>query len=183
MTLFLIRHLQTEYNRKGILQGTQDIPILPPSLETLAQINQNKKILAHLAPFDTILVSEYQRTQMTAEAYGYQASTDFQIEKLLNELNFGDYEGKTKADLIAEQGDLWLNTPEQLTLGEPLRQLAQRVHHFIEKYQQQQKILIFGHGSWLRAIKAISRQGNIQTMNQVSIANNELFELSINHQQ
>ncbi len=177
MKLFLIRHLETDYNRQGILQGTQDIPILPPSKLVKKQIAKNKKILARLPSFDNILVSEYQRTQMTAECYGYHGQ--FNIEKQLNELNFGSYEERTKVELIAEQGEIWLNKPEQLTLGEPLSQLAERVSAFIESYHHKKNILIFGHGSWLRAINAISQEGNIQKMNQISIANNELLELSI----
>jgi len=177
MELFLIRHLQTEYNRKGILQGTKDSPILEPSIETLLEIKKNKQKTLNFQSFDAIVASEFQRTQMTAIHYGY--ASDFRVEKLLNELNFGSYEGQNKKQLLSEQGELWINNPQQLILGEPLSQLAERVHEFINCYQAKQKVLVFGHGSWLRALYSIATYGNIDKMNQFSIANNELLQLNL----
>lgn len=177
MELFLIRHLETEFNRQGILQGTQDIPIIEPSAKTVLQIKKNSQEMLKFVPFDAILVSEYQRTQMTAKCYGYV--NDFRVEKLLNELNFGVYEGLTKAQLLSDKGELWLKNPRQLILGEPLSKLAERVIEFIKCYQAEQRVLVFGHGSWLRAITSIARYGNIDKMNQLSIANNELLKLDL----
>ena len=177
MELYLIRHLETELNRKGILQGNKDIPILEQSIETLHKIKKNQQEILNLLSFDVILVSELQRTQMTAIHYGY--ASDFRVEKLLNELNFGCYEGQKKQQLIADKGELWFNHPQQLILGEPLSQLAERVLEFIHCYQDKQRVLVFGHGSWIRAICSIVRYGNIDKMNQLSIANNELIQLNI----
>lgn len=178
MKLFLIRHLQTQYNSNGLLQGNLDIPILEPTEKVYQQINKNKQLLEQFMPFDNILVSSLQRTRMTAECYGFDK--EIKVEKLLNELDFGSYEGKAKAELIADHGETWLNNPQQLVLGEPLTQLAQRIFEFLHQYQNKQ-VLIFGHGSWLRALHSISQHRNIDKMNQISIANNHLLQLTYNH--
>jgi len=177
MELFLIRHLQTEYNRQGILQGSQDLPILKPATEVMDQIEHNKKRLSDLAPFDAILISEYQRTRMTAECYGF--NSELKVEKLLNELNFGIYEGRTKAELIADHLELWENNPEQIILGEPLTNLVERLKQFINNYRHCQRVLVFGHGSWSRAMYSLVTYGHINKMNQMTIANNDLLQLTI----
>jgi len=177
MELFLIRHLKTKFNQAGLLQGTQDIPILEPSAEVWSQIEKNKQRLTQLMPFDAILVSEYQRTHMTASCYGYDQ--EMKVDKLLNELNFGVYEGRPKSEMIAEQGDLWLNKPQQVVLGEAVSQLGRRVTEFINRYKNKQRVLVFGHGSWSRAIYSLCEYGNIDKMNHVTIANNDLLQLEV----
>ncbi len=178
MELVLIRHLATEYNQKGILQGTRDIPVLEPATADILQIKNNKQLLLKYKTFDTILASEYKRTIKTAEYYGYDK--EIQVEKLLNELNFGSYEGRTRAELISDHGELWLHKPQLLILGEPLIQLADRVLKFIYQYQDKHHVLVFGHGSWMRAVYSICEHGNIDKMNQLTINNNEILQLSIN---
>jgi broad specificity phosphatase PhoE len=42
MQIVLIRHLETQWNQERKLQGSQDISILKPSDNTLAQIKENQ---------------------------------------------------------------------------------------------------------------------------------------------
>lgn len=180
MQLFLIRHLETALNKQGILQGKRDVPIMPPDEKNQASIEQNKDKITSAEPFDLILCSDFQRTRMTAEYYGY--NQHLTQETLMNELDFGDFEGKLKSDLIAKHGVLWFNEPENLELGEPLTALGKRVQTFLDKYQHHNKLLVFGHGAWIRALYSIIEHGDIQKMNQYHIPNNLLLRLSYPHQ-
>jgi len=177
MTMLIIRHLQTPLNQQKILQGQRDEEILTPSQSVKQSITQNQHIISQHAPFEKVLVSNLKRTLMTAQAYGYDASQCI-IEPLLVELNFGPFEGKTKQDLLQVHGDQWVNDPGGLTLGEPLTELAERIRTFLQKYQHN-NILVFGHGSWMRALISLHEQGDLSTMNKMTIANNQLFSLAI----
>ncbi len=98
MKIFLIRHLETAFNQKGVLQGRRDIPILKPSSKTQEQISRNRALLEEGDGFDHILISRLKRTRMTAELYTERHCT---VEPLLDELDFGYYEGRKKETLLA----------------------------------------------------------------------------------
>ncbi|TLS38123.1 histidine phosphatase family protein [Pseudalkalibacillus caeni] len=171
MRLVAIRHLPTDWNKKGLLQGRRDIPIsLYEITNYKAKIFENKKQLKQAEPFDLILTSSLIRTQQTAEQYGYQATT---IEPLLDELDFGIYEGRPKSEMINETPE-WVEDPLQLSLGEKLVDFEGRIITFLQKYSRYDSILLFGHGSWIRAVKSIEKVGNINLMNRILMENNQL---------
>ena len=95
MQITLIRHLPTEWNVNTWLQGRQDIEILPITDCDQLEIVKNQNILSRLQPFDIILASTLKRTQQTAQMYGMNVV----IEPLLDELDFGDFEGRPKEEL------------------------------------------------------------------------------------
>ncbi|MCU7927262.1 MAG: histidine phosphatase family protein [Candidatus Thiodiazotropha sp. (ex Dulcina madagascariensis)] len=175
MHIFLIRHLQTNFNKNGIIQGKLDIPIIEPNIEILQKIKVNQRLIEAEAPFDSILHSEYQRTIMTAACYGFEQQA--KVEPLLNELDFGQFEGKPRKELMTEYGELWLNDPEKIVFGESLSELGNRISSFINKYKDKKKILIFGHGAWMRALYAMLYYKNISKMNQHTIDNNTLIHM------
>ncbi len=178
MKLFIIRHLATSYNQQKLLQGSIDKPILEPSKNDLEKINQNKLRLESFKPFNQVLVSKLIRTRMTAQAYGF--NDEIKVEPLLSELNFGCFEGGSKSTLLEQHADVWINHPQNLILGEPLKQLETRVLTFLQKYKNENSVLIFGHGSWLRALHSIIQLGNISEMNKISIPNNQLLTFELN---
>jgi len=174
MHITLIRHLPTEWNGKNWLQGSKNIPLAPISFETEKGIEMNLNILQQLSPPDLVLTSELIRTQQTAELYGYA----FQVEPLLNELHFGKFEGRPKKDLLTTYGEQWLFTPRELILGEKLVDFEKRIKTFIAKYMGlYQHLLIFGHGTWIRAFLSIIKHGSINGMNQITVSNNELISI------
>ncbi|MFS0863266.1 histidine phosphatase family protein [Fredinandcohnia sp. 179-A 10B2 NHS] len=178
MQLTLIRHLPTPWNEKGILQGKKDILINNLNKASTQEISANKQFLKHKSPFSLVLVSTLKRTHQTAMAYDFDY---FQIEPLLDELDFGKFEGKEKRCLIEEHGEKWLNTPRDLILGESLLHLEKRVIRFIEKYRNYDSLLVFGHGSWIRACVSYYRYGTINNMNQMVVKNNQLLSVNVDN--
>ncbi|MDV2887937.1 histidine phosphatase family protein, partial [Alkalihalophilus pseudofirmus] len=82
-------------------------------------INENQRILHSLSPFDLVLASTLIRTQQTAQHYRFYPET----ERLLDELDFGPFEGRPKEELLEILGDQWLENPKELVLGESIRHL------------------------------------------------------------
>jgi broad specificity phosphatase PhoE len=161
-------------NREGILQGRLDEPILEPDPETRRAIASNGELLARLGPFDAVFASTLRRTQQTAEAYGYRPD----IDPLLDELDFGPYEGQPREQLLREVPE-WTSRPESVELGESIAELEERVRRFLERHASLERVLIFGHGAWLRALRALALQGDIHSMNTTVLRNNTLLELEL----
>ncbi len=95
--LALIRHGATEWNRKGLIQGHTDISLDDGGRAEVA----GWTIPAELAGFHWIS-SPFERALETAEILsGVRPPTDAR----LGEMAWGDWEGRTLADLRAELGE------------------------------------------------------------------------------
>lgn len=174
MQITLIRHLPTEWNQKTLLQGRKDIGLSTLTEKDRRKITENQRLLNDLSPFDFVLASTLKRTHQTANLYGFEAET----ESLLDELDFGSFEGLPKALLLKEYGWKWLDNPQKLVLGESLENLEARIRLFIEKYKDYDNILVFGHGSWMRAFLSYHKHGHINDMNKMTIENNSCLTRS-----
>lgn len=172
MEITLIRHLPTQWNEQQILQGTRDIPILPISSSDLKKAKENQQLLQE-QNFDLVLCSTLQRTRQTAEAYGFESMA----EALLDELDFGPFEGRAKHELFKEHGRAWVDHPSTLMLGESVANLEKRITLFLKKYNHSKHLLVFGHGSWIRALISYHKYGHLNNMNKRSVQNNECISL------
>ena len=171
--MILIRHLPTSFNKKGLLQGKIDNPILPISEKENKIIKKNLNFIRSTYSNPKIIVSELKRTQETALIYGFESYT---IDTRLNELDFGSYEGKEKSLLIFENPD-WLTTPLTLRFGEEMKSFNSRVVDFLESTKKEE-LVVFGHGAFIRAAISISNYGCISKMNQIEIKNNQLIRIT-----
>ncbi|MEH7180292.1 histidine phosphatase family protein [Neobacillus vireti] len=176
MQITMIRHLPTEWNKKTWLQGRRDIGLSQVSDEQAKGIEMNQKILDELAPFDLVIASTLQRTHQTAALYGYSCEAD----GLVDELDFGPFEGIPKNVLIEKHGNIWIENPKELVLGESLQNLEDRIVQFLNKYSEFSNLLVFGHGSWIRAMLSYAKYGDINNMNKVEVLNNSCHTLIMN---
>ncbi|WHY83850.1 histidine phosphatase family protein [Neobacillus novalis] len=174
MQLTLIRHLPTEWNKQQKLQGRRDIEISFLTEEFQKGMDANQQVLQGLSPFDVVLASTLKRTQQTACLYGYKCEPEY----LLDELDFGHFEGLPKEKLMLDFGEKWMNHPKELVLGESICNLEARIALFLEKYQGFRNILVFGHGSWIRAMISYHKYGHINQMNKIVVENNACITLS-----
>jgi broad specificity phosphatase PhoE len=174
MHVTLIRHLPTEWNKKTWLQGRRDIGISHVTDFLHKGITKNQLLLKKLSPFDLVLASTLKRTHQTAELYGYKCET----EHLLDELDFGTFEGFPKEKLLEQYGNQWVENPKDLVLGESIKNLEERMMLFIDKYKGVENLLVFGHGSWIRAMVSYHQYGHIDNMNKLIVENNALITLS-----
>ena len=49
-------------------------------------------------------------------------------------------------------GIKWIENPKELVLGESINNLEERIVTFLTKYKKLTNVLVFGHGSWIRAL-------------------------------
>ncbi|RJS60472.1 histidine phosphatase family protein [Bacillus sp. PK3_68] len=174
MQITFIRHLPTDWNKTQRLQGRRDIGISPLAEPFRQGIIRNKKLLKELSPFDIVLTSTLKRTQQTAQLYGYS----FETEPLLDELDFGPFEGLPKEKLYEKHREQWMEQPKELVLGESIKDLENRIILFLDKYKEWDNVLVFGHGSWMRAIVSYFQYGHINNMNKMTVENNECITLT-----
>ena len=170
-----LRHLPTAWNLEGRLQGRRDLSIALPDRTARLRILRIREELRNEAPFDTVLASGLKRSQETARLHGFP---DFKVEPLMDELDFGDFEGQPKSKLEQSLGDPWRNAQASLLLGESLGDLQQRILDFRSKYPAGTRILLFGHGAWLRACVSLLRFGDLRAMNRLEIPHHRLLRLS-----
>lgn len=175
MQITFIRHLPTDWNKKTWLQGKRDIRIAALTKNDCDEIKKNKKHLKTLAPFDLVLASTLTRTQETALLYGFEP----EVDHLLDELDFGPFEGVPKKRLVEELKLQWKDTPSEIKLGEPVLHLERRIKSFFQKYKSNKNILVFGHGAWIRAALSYVKYGNINQMNKIEVKNNDCLSIYI----
>lgn len=89
-TFYIVRHGETEWNVKGILQGQKDSPLTKQGIE---QAKETGKALKKIK-FDQIYSSDLLRAKRTAEIIVLEKKLAVQTSKLLRERMFGRFEGK-----------------------------------------------------------------------------------------
>lgn len=127
--LFILRHGETVWNQKGWFQGQRDSPL---TAKGQAQALAQKAILEAVehAP-NSVFVSPLGRTLQTARlALG---SADFVVDDRLMEIDFGAWEGLTRAQIAAQidysfdDGTWNFRSPD----GESFDMIAGRVAAFL----------------------------------------------------
>lgn len=93
-TLYLVRHGETEWNKRGIVMGQSDSPLTEKGLEQAKQTAQELKDIH----FDAIFSSDLHRAKRTAEIIKLERQLAVQTSKALRERTYGHWEGKLGED-------------------------------------------------------------------------------------
>jgi len=130
--IYLIRHGETESNRKGIFRGRLDIPLSQNGKEQAADL---KRYFENI-PVDIVYTSPLQRAVETAESV-FPEHTPVK-EKWLNNLDLGEWSGMEKnlvKERFPEMWENWVNRPESIRFpgGERLDDVHRRSRLFFEK--------------------------------------------------
>ncbi|MBZ9688931.1 alpha-ribazole phosphatase [Clostridium estertheticum] len=164
MNIYLLRHGQTEENRRGSYYGNLDI-----GLNAIGIIQGNKaKIFFNDIKLDRVYVSEKKRTTEMANLVLGQAEIQIIQDNRINETNFGDFEGKTYEEiktLYPKESVCWQNNWMEFVppRGESYIELCERVKHFMEDIKKLEcdDILICTHSGVIRAIYCYVMNENI----------------------
>jgi len=103
---YLVRHGQTEWNVKDLIQGHQDSPLTEVGLKDAKNVAEKLKNIK----FDLIFSSDLLRAKRTAEIIALEHKLEVQTNKLLRERKFGHLEGKSKKEF-----DDWVKVFKNLT--------------------------------------------------------------------
>ena len=103
-TFYIVRHGETEWNVKGLIQGQVKESKLTD--EGIKQSKLLKEKLKHLK-FDAVYTSDSKRTRKTAQLIASIKQREIITTPLLRERSFGKYEGKHNTLLKKELGHLF----------------------------------------------------------------------------
>ena len=146
--VLLVRHSETEWSRSGQHTSRTDLPLLDEGRPMAAALGRR---LAGRA-FELVLSSPLKRAWETAELTGLGDVAEATDDLL--ELGYGEYEGRTTADIRTERPgwDIWKDGSPG---GESLADAAERVDRVIARAASADgDVALFAHGHILRILGA-----------------------------
>lgn len=147
--IYIIRHGQTDWNVKGLLQGTTDTELNETGIKQAEELS--KKL--DLDKIDICFCSPLKRTRQTAKIL-LKGKVKVIYDDMIIERRFGDYEGKkVEFDLIVTQFDYKLNDNSHNI--ESIQDCLLRAKKFIDKIKKEypnKTILIISHGSFIKTL-------------------------------
>lgn len=156
MTLYILRHGQTELNRLSIVQGSG----VDSELNDLGIAQAKAFYEAHKdIDFELIVTSKLRRTHQTVQGF-LDKNIPWEQTSDVNEISWGIHEGQPHSEeqneryhrMIAawKAGDL----DAAIEAGESARQLLERIQRFVEwiKTRPERRILVATHGRAIRCL-------------------------------
>lgn len=146
---------------------------------------QMRQAVANAGPWDRIVSSPLRRCAAFAVELAEQHHLPMELEPDLRELDFGQWEGRTAADLMVDQsealGRFWEN-PYSFTPpgGEPLPDFEARILTAIERLTDRyagERILLVTHGGVMRLLLAEARGLPREQLLQVEVGHGAMFGL------
>ncbi|MGZ7459008.1 alpha-ribazole phosphatase family protein [Pseudomonas sp. Ma2-10] len=177
--LDLLRHGETELG--GGLRGSLDDALTDKGWA------QMRAAVVERGPWDRLISSPLQRCARFAEALGAQLGLPVQLDKDLQELHFGAWEGQSAAALMdtdAEALGLFWADPYSFTppQGEPVVDFSSRVLAAVERLQATcagERVLLISHGGVMRLLLAQARGLPREQLLNVEVGHGALFSLTV----
>jgi probable phosphoglycerate mutase len=146
--LYLVRHGETAWSLSGQHTGLTDLPLTPNGEQ------QARRLRHRLAatPFAKVFSSPLQRAVRTCELAGYASAMETDPD--LVEWNYGDYEGKTRPQILAQRPD-WIIFRDGCPNGESPNDIATRIGRALARIREVDgNVLVFSSGHFLRVLMA-----------------------------
>jgi 2,3-bisphosphoglycerate-dependent phosphoglycerate mutase len=145
LTVFVVRHGQTDWNKEGRIQGGTDNPLNATGREqaaTLAGTLEGIKL-------DAVYTSSHQRARQTAAVFEGRAPVTPMDE--LRERFFGKFEGANDKDkaTVEDWNKRRFTWTDDMEGGETLESQARRAQTALDKIRAKHKsgtVMIVGHG-------------------------------------
>jgi probable phosphoglycerate mutase len=145
--VWLVRHGETEWSRSGRHTSSTDLPLTAEGERVALGLKDRLEAVA----FDLVLTSPMQRARETAALVGH---ADAEVDGDLVEWGYGEYEGRTSAE-IRETDPEWTIWTRPTPGGETPAQVSERLDRVVERLRDvPERALVFGHGHSLRALTA-----------------------------
>ena len=179
LRLDLLRHGETELG--GGLRGSLD-----DALTEQGWAQMRAAVVAG-GPWDRLVSSPLQRCARFAAALGEQLNLPVQLDKDLQELHFGAWEGQSAAALMESDAEalglFWADpyafTPPQ---GEAVSDFAARVLGAIARLHRAyagERVLLISHGGVMRLLLAQARGLPREQLLSVEVAHASVFSLTV----
>ena len=177
--LDLLRHGETELG--GGLRGSLDDALTDRGWQ------QMRAAVADRGPWDRVVSSPLQRCAQFAAEFAAWLEVPLSLEKDLQELHFGAWEGQSTAALMqtdAEGLGLFWNDPYTFTPpeGEPVSAFSERVLGAVSRLHQAyagERVLLISHGGVMRLLLARARGLPREQLLSVEVGHGGLFSLQV----
>lgn len=144
--IFLLRHGETPWSLSGRHTGRTDVPLTAEGERGASELRGRLSGLA----FTRVLTSPLQRARRTCELAGFGAVA--QVDPLLHEWDYGEYEGRTSAEIQARRAG-WNIFRDGCPGGESVEQVSQRADRLLAGLRPLDgTVALFSHGHFLRAL-------------------------------
>lgn len=154
MYIYLMRHGETDWNIVRRMQGRADIPLNPTGLRQARQAADGMREI----PIDRILTSPLRRARQTAQAVAAGRGVPVLVEELLQEMAFGELEGKLLKD-FPEYQCIFTDPEHYLPLsgGESYAELDARCKRLLEEVLRPLEgryhhVLLCSHGATIKGV-------------------------------
>ena len=176
MKLYIIRHAETEYNRNGIIQGSE----VDSDINDVGE-RQAKSFFEYYKDinFDKIYVSDLKRTSQTVRRF-IESGLSYEKLKEFNEISWGINQGKSD-DLedYARLIDTWLagNLDNKFEEGESPNEMSVRLVKGFNKVLEDDHdiVLLCIHGRALRILLSKIIDNDLTKMDKYVHSNTGLY--------
>ena len=146
--LYVARHGETAWSLSGQHTGLTDLPLTPNGERNARRLGERLKGLT----FARVFTSPLQRAARTCELAGFGAMAE--IDPNLVEWNYGQYEGRRSAEILAERPD-WQLFRDGCPGGESPAQVGERADRVVQRVRAVPgNILLFSSGHFIRVLAA-----------------------------
>ena len=186
MSLFLVRHGQTDWNLAKRFQSRSDIPLNLTGREQARSVRECLRGAG--TQFSLVKTSPLVRARETAEIIFASTDVDPQIDTALIEISLGDFEGELEETLKTRLGDVfdeWRTqhftkaAPNGETIDEAIERIQPTLAS-IRGMQGEPDVLLVGHqGINMAIMAALSGRKDLQSLGDFRQRNDQVEVWSI----
>ena len=144
----LVRHGETEWALEGCHTGRTDVPLTERGRQQAVALGR----VLERQQFAKVLVSPRQRALETCRLAGFGEVAEIRDD--LAEWDYGEYEGRTTEDILAERPG-WTLWVDGVAGGETVEDVGRRVDRVIAEVRSTPgDVAVFAHGHVLRILAA-----------------------------
>lgn len=160
LSLWLVRHGETDWNHEGRIQGWSDIPLNANGKD------QSVRLAGWLqgVPFKGFYASDLLRARETADLLSHAIGKPYRTDSRLRERRFGGAEGLTREEIRAGYPD---GVPDE----ESSESLSGRAKAFLETVHAYQsgRFLAVSHGGYIRNLLALIGHQDVPPLANTSV--------------
>ena len=146
--IYLARHGETAWSMTGQHTGLTDLPLTEHGERNARHLGDRLKGLT----FARVFTSPLQRARRTCDLAGFGAVAE--VDRDLVEWDYGQYEGRTSAEIRAERPD-WMLFRDGCPGGESVAHVSARAGQVVSRLRAVPgDVLVFSSGHFIRVLAA-----------------------------
>lgn len=179
--IYLVRHAEAEGNAAEFFQGNIDTPLTDKGIQQLDCLAERFRSI----PLDALYFSPYQRTRLSAEAVNHFHGLSMIPEYDLREINGGEWEGRTWAELPLEFPEAYRQWTTHMAAfaapyGDTMRDVWERMTDVMTRIERENRgktVAVVSHGCALRNFLCYVEFRDAERLGDVGWADNTAVSL------